>query len=258
MGGGERIRSGLRGERGPGIPPRDPGRATYPGQRGARRILVRPMRDHLEAFLDRGGNAAFLRREQHRLQVASRSRPGDGDLETGLREDPLYRPPGGRTPSSPTLWSHPLVGRPENALLGVGFLFGGFHLSHDQIMDGTGAFTVRRPDHWVFAGTGSAPERLRGASPSWLRMRRVRFGRWRTGFRSHRKRREPEGLRLLATARQMPDADMAWFEGWSEVGLGSACLGVLARPGGTVCSRPHHGLGPRVARPRPVGGAHHP
>ena len=46
------------------------------------------------------------------------------------------------------------MGRPENELTGVGFLFGGYHRSHDQFMDGSGAFTVHRPDHWIFGDTG--------------------------------------------------------------------------------------------------------
>ena len=46
--------------------------------------------------------------------------------------------------------------RPENTLTGVGFLWGGYHRSHGQLMNGSGAFTVHRPDHWVFAGTNLA------------------------------------------------------------------------------------------------------
>ena len=53
-----------------------------------------------------------------------------------------------------TLWSHHLVQRPENQLTGVGFLFGGYHRSHGQFMDGRAAFEVHRPDHWLFSGTG--------------------------------------------------------------------------------------------------------
>ena len=52
-----------------------------------------------------------------------------------------------------TLWSHYLVDRPENQLTGVGFLQGGYHLSHGQFMDGPGEYTVHRPEHWVFEGT---------------------------------------------------------------------------------------------------------
>src|SRR6185503_12399416 len=69
-----------------------------------------------------------------------------------FRDDPLYRPDG-PNPTLSTLWSHHLLERPENRLTGVGVLGGGFHLSHGQYMDGSGAFTVERPDHWVFAGT---------------------------------------------------------------------------------------------------------
>jgi hypothetical protein len=52
-----------------------------------------------------------------------------------------------------TVWSNPILGRPENMLTGVGFIAGGYHLSHGVYMDGTGAFTVHRPEHWIFEGT---------------------------------------------------------------------------------------------------------
>ena len=52
-----------------------------------------------------------------------------------------------------TLWSHHLVKRPENQLTGVGFLWGGYHRSHGQFMDGPASYEVYRPDHWMFAGT---------------------------------------------------------------------------------------------------------
>src|SRR5690606_37680085 len=65
--------------------------------------------------------------------------------------DPVF-PTGDRATLS-TLWSHHLVERPENMLTGVGFLHGGYHLSHGQFMDGKGAYTAHRPDHWIFEGT---------------------------------------------------------------------------------------------------------
>ena len=38
-------------------------------------------------------------------------------------------------------------------MTGVGFLWGGYHKSHGQFMDGPGAYTVHRPEHWIFEGT---------------------------------------------------------------------------------------------------------
>src|SRR4029077_16176391 len=45
------------------------------------------------------------------------------------------------------------VKRPENSLTGVGWNQGGYHRSHDMHMDGSGAYTVKRAEHWVFEGT---------------------------------------------------------------------------------------------------------
>jgi hypothetical protein len=114
-----------------------------------------PMRDRLEAFIGRGGNVAFFSGNTCCWQVRSEE---DGRALTSwkqnLVQDPLFPTNDHRTLS--TLWSHHLVGRPENSLTGVGFLHGGYHLSHGQFMDGKGAFMTHRPEHWAFEGTGLA------------------------------------------------------------------------------------------------------
>jgi hypothetical protein len=110
------------------------------------------MRDHLEAFIGRGGNVAFFSGNTCCWQV--RSEEGGRALtcwKQGFNQDPVFPTDDHRTLT--TLWSHHLVGRPENQLTGVGFLHGGYHLSHGQFMDGKGAFTVHRPGHWIFEGT---------------------------------------------------------------------------------------------------------
>ena len=68
--------------------------------------------------------------------------------------DPVF--PAGDHALLSTLWSHHLVGRPENTLTGVGFFFGGYHRSHGQFRDGPAAYTVHRPEHWLFGGTSLA------------------------------------------------------------------------------------------------------
>jgi hypothetical protein len=112
-----------------------------------------PMRDHLEAFIKRGGNVAFFSGNTCCWQVRSEE---NGRALTcwkqGFNQDPVFVTADHRTLS--TLWSHHLVKRPENQLTGVGFLHGGYHLSHGQYMDGKGAFRVHRPDHWALTGTG--------------------------------------------------------------------------------------------------------
>ncbi len=111
------------------------------------------MRDHLERFIREGGNVAFFSGNTCCWQVRSGN---NGRTLTSWKQtpnmDPLYRTGDHRLLS--TAWSHHLVGRPENELTGVGFLWGGYHRSHGQFMEGSGAFTVHRPDHWLFQGTG--------------------------------------------------------------------------------------------------------
>jgi hypothetical protein len=100
----------------------------------------KPMRDRLEAFIARGGNVAFFSGNVACWQV----RHEDDALvcfKEYYRDDPLYRPDG-PNPLLSTLSSHYLLDRPENMLTGVGVLGGGFHKSHGQYMDGSGAFTV--------------------------------------------------------------------------------------------------------------------
>lgn len=52
------------------------------------------------------------------------------------------------------LWCDPLIGRPEWSTLGAGSVFGLYHRFGQATPRGAGGFTVFRPDHWMFAGTG--------------------------------------------------------------------------------------------------------
>ena len=115
-----------------------------------------PMRDNLEAFIANGEKRRFssvemlcvgrcvLKTKDARSFVGKQS----------YNQDPIYKTDDYSTLS--TLWSHYLVERPENELTGVGFRQGGYHLSHGQFMDGDGAYTAHRPEHWVFEGTDLA------------------------------------------------------------------------------------------------------
>lgn len=111
-----------------------------------------PMRDNLEAFIAGGGNVAFLSGNTCCWQVRSEAA---GRALTCWKQnytlDPLFR--NGDPKLLSTAWSHHLIGRPENTLTGVGFLWGGYHRSHGQFMDGPASFQVHRPDHWLFEGT---------------------------------------------------------------------------------------------------------
>jgi len=110
-----------------------------------------PMRDNLEAFIAKGGNVCFFSGNTCCWQVRSEE---NGRALTCWKQwfnnDPVFQTDDLSQLS--TLWSHHLVKRPENTLTGVGFLWGGYHKSHGQFMDGNAAFTVHRPEHWAFAG----------------------------------------------------------------------------------------------------------
>ncbi len=114
-----------------------------------------PMRDALEGYIGRGGNVAFFSGNTCCWQVRSEDRARALTCwKQQFNGDPLF--PKGDFPTLSTLWSHHLVKRPENSLTGVGFLHGGYHLSHGQYMDGKGSFTLHRPEHWIFEGTNLA------------------------------------------------------------------------------------------------------
>ncbi len=194
-----------------------------------------PMRDHLEAFIAAGGNAAFFSGNSVCWQVRSED---DGRAlvcwKQRFNQDPLYA--GGDHALLSTLWSHHLVDRPENRLTGVGFLYGGYHLSHGQFMNGSGAYTVHRPEHWIYQGTGlQQGDEFGGADTIvgyecdgcefvWQEGLPVPTGRFGT----------PDNFTILGTcpARWHPD-DSVWYEGWEQGRTGAATMGLYER-GGTV------------------------
>ena len=53
-----------------------------------------------------------------------------------------------------TLWSDVLLARPENLMTGVSFTRGGYHRIGRNVTAGLGGYTVHRPGHWLFDGTG--------------------------------------------------------------------------------------------------------
>lgn len=194
-----------------------------------------PMRDHLEAFIAQGGNVAFLSGNTCCWQVRSE---GDGRALTCWKQayvlDPLFRT--GDPKLLSTAWSHHLVARPENELTGVGFLWGGYHRSHGQFMDGSGAFTVHRPDHWLFSGTGlkhgdqfGAKDTIVGYECDGCQIE------WVDGL-PHPTCQDgtPESFQILGTcpARWAP-GDSLWYDRFPKDRVGNAVLGTYTR-GGTV------------------------
>jgi hypothetical protein len=108
------------------------------------------MRDTVEAFVARGGNAAFFSGNTSLWQVRL-----EGDAMVGykgfLKDDPLYGTD--RQREVTTFWSDHIVARPENHMTGVSFVRGGYHRIGRNVTNGLGGYTVYRPDHWLFDGT---------------------------------------------------------------------------------------------------------
>ena len=106
------------------------------------------MRDQVEGFVEAGGNAAFFsgntafwqaRFEEDRRTLVS--------YKTNLQADPHYDAQS--APGLSTMWSDPLVGRPESEMTGVSFTYGGYaHMNNAP--KGSGGYQVWDPDHWAF------------------------------------------------------------------------------------------------------------
>ncbi len=194
-----------------------------------------PMRDHLEKFITGGGNVAFFSGNTCCWQVRSEE---DGAAlacwKQSFNLDPIFRQADKSLLS--TLWSHHLVGRPENQLTGVGFLWGGYHKSHGQFMDGKGAFRVHHPDHWIFEGTGLKRDDEFGAKHTIVGYECDGCElEWKDGLPVPTRRDgTPDTFQVLAScpARWHPD-DCEWYDRWEQGRTGNACLGVYTR-GGTV------------------------
>lgn len=197
-----------------------------------------PMRDNLEAYIGGGGNVAFFSGNTCCWQV--RSEDNGRSLacwKQAFGDDPYYK--AGNYKLLTSLWSHHLVGRPENTLTGVGFLWGGYHRSHGQFMDGPGSYTAHRPEHWLFKGTGVKRGDAFGAKlPAYKTVGYECDGcelTWRDGlpYPTHADG-TPGNFEVVATApaRWHPD-DCEWYEKWEKGRTGNAVIGTYTR-GGTV------------------------
>jgi hypothetical protein len=112
------------------------------------------MRDTVDAHLQRGGNLAMFSGNAVYWQVRYED---DGRTmvchKYAAREnDPVMGTDRQRQLTS--IWSDPLVGRPENRLTGLSFCRGGYVRFGSAVPRSTGAYSVWRPKHWAFEGTG--------------------------------------------------------------------------------------------------------
>jgi hypothetical protein len=116
-----------------------------------------PMRDTVEGFIARGGNVAFFSGNTSLWQVRMEE-PVDGTASVMVgykgqfKDDPVFDTD--RVAELTSIWSDHLIGRPENHMTGVSFTRGGYHRIGKRVTNGAGGYTVYRPDHWIFDGTG--------------------------------------------------------------------------------------------------------
>ena len=193
------------------------------------------MRDNLEAFIAKGGNVAFFSGNTCCWQVRSEDA---GRALTCWKQkyvlDPFYRTEDPKLLG--TLWGHHLVGRPENEMTGVGFLWGGYHKSHGQFMDGDGAYKVHRPDHWVFKGTDLKKDSKFGSQDTIVGYECDGCEmRWEDGLPSPtHSDGTPKSFTILGTcpAKWAP-GDSLWYDRFPKDRIGAAVLGVYTN-GGTV------------------------
>ncbi len=194
-----------------------------------------PMRDNLEKYIADGGNVAFFSGNTCCWQVRSEAH---GRALTCWKQwynaDPLYRKGDHKLLS--TTWSHHLVERPENQLTGVGFLWGGYHRSHGQFMDGPASFIVHRPEHWLFEGTELKRDDRFGGNDTIVGYECDGCElTWKDGlpFPTNNDG-TPKSFTILGScpAQWAPD-DCLWYDRFPADRVGAAVLGIYTQ-GGTV------------------------
>jgi hypothetical protein len=111
------------------------------------------MRDALDAHTAAGGNAAILSgntccwqvrfEDDHRAMTSHKYRADEDPVVGTAREHLLSG-----------AWWDRRIGRPETSTTGLTFSRGGYSRYGLGVPRASGAYTVHRPDHWLFEGTG--------------------------------------------------------------------------------------------------------
>ena len=116
------------------------------------------MRDTVEGFIAAGGNAAFFSGNTSLWQVRFEDHSPEGPATSMVgykgffKNDPVYGTD--RIGELTSFWSDKEVKRPENLMTGVSFTRGGYHRIGKRATRGAGGYTIHRPNHWIFEGTG--------------------------------------------------------------------------------------------------------
>jgi hypothetical protein len=63
-----------------------------------------------------------------------------------------------------TMWSDPIIARPETEMTGLSFTRGGYSRTFRSVRRGSGGYEIHRPDHWLLAGTRLGRGDLLGAA----------------------------------------------------------------------------------------------
>ena len=118
------------------------------------------MRDHVDDWVDAGGRWAILSGNTCFWQVRIDDHVMTCHKGLARRDDPAM---GGDRATLTSMWSDPIIGRPENESTGLSFTRGGYHRIGHAVPDGPGGYIVHRPHHWALDGTGAGPGDLIGA-----------------------------------------------------------------------------------------------
>jgi hypothetical protein len=112
------------------------------------------MRDNVDGWVDGGGNWAVLSGNTCFWQVRYEDDEQTMVCHKGRArfDDPVMAGPDRSRLTS--MWSDPLVGRPETTTTGLTFTRGGYHRVGLGVPNGSGAYTIHRPDHWALTDTG--------------------------------------------------------------------------------------------------------
>lgn len=113
----------------------------------------RGMRESLDAFVAAGGNAAIFSGNtcfwQIRFEDGARAMTS---YKYRCDEDPVLGTPDEALLTGP--WSDRRIGWPETRTIGLTFTRGGYSRYGLGVPRASGAYTVWRPEHWAFEGTG--------------------------------------------------------------------------------------------------------
>jgi hypothetical protein len=113
------------------------------------------MRDAVDGFLARGGNAAIFSGNTCFWQVRfDDERRAMTCFKYRADEDPVIGTPDERFVTS--AWVDRRIGRPELSTIGLSFSRAGYARYGNATPRSSGAYTMWRPEHWAFEGTGLA------------------------------------------------------------------------------------------------------